>query len=236
MLTISHFSKTYKGGKRAVDDLSLSIAPGKIVGFIGHNGAGKSTTLKACAGILPFSEGEITVAGHSIAKEPLVCKQMMAFVPDNPDLFEYLTGAQYLSFVCDIYRVGAQREERIAHYAAALELDNALGDLIATYSHGMRQKLAIIAAFAHEPALLLLDEPFVGLDPKAAHTCKQMMRAMCERGGAIFFSTHVLEVAQTLCDQIAIIKDGKLVAHGDTADVRGNTSLENVFLELTDNA
>lgn len=236
MLKISHFSKTYKGGKRAVDDLSLHIEPGQIVGFIGHNGAGKSTTLKACAGVLPFTQGEITVCGHSIAREPIACKQQMAFVPDNPDLYEYLTGAQYLNFVCDIFSVGAQRRERIERCTSALEISDALGDLISSYSHGMRQKLALCAAFAHEPKLLLLDEPFVGLDPKAAHTCKQLMREMCARGGAIFFSTHVLEVAQTLCDRVAIIKDGKLLIEGETQAVCRDESLESVFLELTEDA
>lgn len=236
MLTISHFSKTYKGGKRAVDDLSLHIAPGEIVGFIGHNGAGKSTTLKACAGVLPFTEGEITIGGHSMRKEPLACKQMMAFVPDNPDLYEYLTGAQYLNFVSDMYRVGAQRRERIERYAGEMEIDGALGDLISSYSHGMRQKLALCAALVHEPQLLLLDEPFVGLDPKAAHTCKRFMRELCERGGAIFFSTHVLEVAQTLCDRVAIIKGGKLIVEGETQRVCRDESLESVFLELTEDA
>lgn len=234
MLTITHFSKTYKGGKRAVDDLTLHIAPGQIVGFIGHNGAGKSTTLKACAGILPFEEGEISIGGHSMRKEPLVCKQEMAFVPDNPDLYEYLTGAQYLNFVCDIYRVGTQRRERIERYTRALEIEGALGDLVSSYSHGMRQKLALCAAFAHGPKLLLLDEPFVGLDPKAAHTCKQLMCELCTSGGAIFFSTHVLEVAQTLCDRVAIIKEGKLLIEGETQDVCRDESLESVFLELTE--
>lgn len=236
MLTISHFSKTYKGGKRAVDDLSLHIAPGEIVGFIGHNGAGKSTTLKACAGILPFDEGEIQIGGHSVKKDALACKQKMAFVPDNPDLYEYLTGAQYLNFVSDMYRVGKERKARIERYTGEMEIDGALGDLISSYSHGMRQKLALCAAFVHEPQLLLLDEPFVGLDPKAAHTCKQMMRELCNRGGAIFFSTHVLEVAQTLCDRVAIIKGGKLLIEGETQRVCRDESLESVFLELTEDA
>lgn len=236
MLTISHFSKTYKGGKRAVDDLSLHIAPGEIVGFIGHNGAGKSTTLKACAGVLPFEEGEITIGTHSMKKEPLACKQEMAFVPDNPDLYEYLTGAQYLNFVSDMYRVGKERRTRIERYTGEMEIDAALGDLISSYSHGMRQKLALCAALVHEPRLLLLDEPFVGLDPKAAHTCKNFMRELCGRGGAIFFSTHVLEVAQSLCDRVAIIKDGHLLVEGETQTVCRDESLESVFLELTEDA
>lgn len=236
MLTISHFSKTYKGGKRAVDDLSLHIAPGEIVGFIGHNGAGKSTTLKACAGVLPFEEGEITIGAHSMKKEPLACKQEMAFVPDNPDLYEYLTGAQYLNFVSDMYRVGKERRARIERYTGEMEIDTALGDLISSYSHGMRQKLALCAALVHEPRLLLLDEPFVGLDPKAAHTCKNFMRELCGRGGAIFFSTHVLEVAQSLCDRVAIIKDGHLLVEGETQTVCRDESLESVFLELTEDA
>lgn len=236
MLTISHFSKTYRGGKRAVDDLSLHIAPGQIVGFIGHNGAGKSTTLKACAGVLPFEEGEIVIGTHSIKKEAIACKQEMAFVPDNPDLYEYLTGAQYLNFVSDIYRVGAERRRRMERYTGEMEIEPALGELISSYSHGMRQKLALCAAFVHEPRLLLLDEPFVGLDPKAAHTCKRFMRELCSRGGAILFSTHVLEVAQSLCDRVAIIKDGRLLVEGETQAVCRDESLEHVFLELTEDA
>jgi ABC-2 type transport system ATP-binding protein len=237
VLTISHFSKTYRGGKRAVDDLSLHIASGQIVGFIGHNGAGKSTTLKACAGVLPFEQGEIRIGAHAMKTDPIACKRQMAFVPDNPDLYEYLTGAQYLNFVSDLYRVGgAERRERIERYTGELEIDGALGDLISSYSHGMRQKLALCAAFVHEPRLLLLDEPFVGLDPKAAHTCKQLMRALCARGGAIFFSTHVLEVAQTLCDRVAIIQNGRLLVEGETQTVCRDESLESVFLELTEDA
>lgn len=236
MLRIDHFSKTYKGGKRAVDDLSLQIAQGEIVGFIGHNGAGKSTTLKACAGVMDFTEGDILVAGNSIKRESLKCKKMMAFVPDNPDLFEYLTGAQYLKFVMDIYRVGSERKERIEQIAGALEIADVLGDLVSSYSHGMRQKLALTAALAHEPKLLLLDEPFVGLDPRAAHICKQLMHDLCAKGSSIFFSTHVLEVAQTLCDKIAIIKGGKLLMYGHTDVVCREESLESVFLELTEDA
>ncbi|MGL4737289.1 MAG: ABC transporter ATP-binding protein [Cellulosilyticaceae bacterium] len=235
MLKISHFSKTYKGGKKAVDDLSIEVQPGDIYGFIGHNGAGKTTTLKACTGILDFEEGEIKVDGISIKADPIRCKKMMAFIPDNPDLYAYLTGIQYLNFVCDVYEVSkADREIRIEQYAKAFEILESLGDLISAYSHGMRQKLALVGALVHEPKLLVLDEPFVGLDPKAAHTLKQLMNAHCENGNAIFFSTHVLDVAEKLCNKIAIIKGGKLITSGTTEEVRGTESLENVFLELVD--
>lgn len=233
MLNINGISKTYKGGKKAVDDLSLFIASGEIYGFIGHNGAGKTTTLKACAGILPIDEGEIRINGISMKKDPVACKQMMAFLPDNPDLYEYLTGMQYLNFLCDIYGIDSHtRQMRIQKHAEELELQNDLGELIGTYSHGMKQKLALIGAFTHEPKLLILDEPFVGLDPKAAFILKGKMREMCDKGGAIFFSTHVLDVAEKLCDKIAIIKQGKLIADGKTDVVRGNESLESVFMEL----
>ena len=236
MLRIEHLSKQYSGkDQKAVDDLSLHIRPGEIYGFIGHNGAGKTTTLKACCGILNFDAGDILVDGVSIKADPLECKRRMAYIPDNPDLYEFLTGIQYLNFVADIYRVPvAEREERIARYSAALELTDDLAQKINAYSHGMKQKLAVIAALLHQPRLLLMDEPFVGLDPKASHTLKQMMRAFCDDGGAIFFSTHVLEVAEKLCDKVAIIRGGKLVIAGDTETVRGSDSLEDVFLELVE--
>lgn len=237
MLQIQHLSKTYRGGKKAVHDLSLEILAGDIYGFIGHNGAGKTTTLKACTGILTFDQGEILIDGHSIQSEPVLCKSKMAFIPDNPELYTFLTGIQYLSFICDIYGVSsADRQRRVDEYAKRLELFGNLGDLISSYSHGMKQKLAIIAALAHEPKLLILDEPFVGLDPKAAFTVKAMMQELCNRGGAVFFSTHVLEVAEKLCNKIAIIRNGSLVVSGSTQDVRGNSSLEEVFMELIEHA
>ena len=236
MLRINHFSKRYgSADRKAVDDLTLHIQPGEIYGFIGHNGAGKTTTLKACCGILNFEEGEILVDGISIKDNPVECKRRMAYIPDNPDLYEFLTGIQYLNFIADVYRVPkTEREERIAEYAAALELTDDLAGKINSYSHGMKQKLAVIAAMVHQPKLLIMDEPFVGLDPKASHTLKQMMRRFCDNGGAIFFSTHVLEVAEKLCDKVAIIRGGKLVIAGDTETVRGNESLEDVFLELVE--
>ena len=234
MLKIEHLTKNY-GTKKAVDDLSLRIQPGEIFGFIGHNGAGKTTTLKGCCGILKFDEGEILVDGVSIKKDPIACKGKIAYIPDNPDLYEFLTGVQYLNFVADVYGVSASdREARIDRYARALGLYDDLATKIQAYSHGMKQKLAVIAALIHAPKLLIMDEPFVGLDPKASHTLKEIMREMCDQGGAIFFSTHVLEVAEKLCDKIAIIRDGKLVIAGDTETVRGDTSLENVFLELVE--
>ena len=211
MLLIRHLTKRY-GEKKAVDDLSLHIAPGEIYGFIGHNGAGKTTTLRSVAGILQFDEGEITIAGHSIRTEPLACKRMFAYIPDNPDLYEFMTGWQYLDFIADIFGVDAPtRVQRVEQYAALFELTDDLPQPIATYSHGMKQKLAIISAWLHEPKLILMDEPFVGLDPKASHLLKGMMRQVCDAGGAIFFSTHVLEVAEKLCDKVAIIKGGRLV-------------------------
>lgn len=232
MLRIEHLTKKYDQYK-AVDDLSLHIEKGTIYGFIGHNGAGKTTTLKSVVGILPFDEGEIWVDGMSIQKNPLECKKKMAYIPDNPDLYEYLSGVQYLNFVADVYKVSqADREQRIKKYADMLELTDDLAQPISAYSHGMKQKLAVIAAFIHEPQLMIMDEPFVGLDPKASHLLKQMMRDLCDRGGAIFFSTHVLEVAEKLCDKIAIIKNGKLVISGRTQDVTQNDTLEDVFLEL----
>ncbi len=232
MLKIEHLTKNY-GNKKAVDDLSLEIKPGEIYGFIGHNGAGKTTTLKSCCGILPFDSGEIRINGISIAENPLECKRNLAYIPDNPDLYEFLTGIRYLNFIADIYRISKKdREEKIKEFADLFELTSDLSQPISAYSHGMKQKLAIIAALIHSPKLMIMDEPFVGLDPKAAHTVKQLMRQLCDDGGAIFFSTHVLEVAEKLCDKIAIIKGGKLITSGTTDEVKGDTSLENVFLEL----
>ena len=232
MLNIQHLTKTY-GEKKAVDDLSLRIAPGEIYGFIGHNGAGKTTTLKAVAGILPFDQGEITVGGLSMKADPLICKRQMAYIPDNPDLYEFMTGIQFLNFIADIFAVPADvRHERIREYAGRFELTGDLGQPIAAYSHGMKQKLAIISAWLHQPKLILMDEPFVGLDPKAAHLLKGMMRELCGEGGAIFFSTHVLEVAEKLCDKVAIIKGGRLIRSGTMEEVKGDDSLEEVFLEL----
>ena len=232
MLKIDHLTKTY-GEKKAVDDLSLHIRAGEIYGFIGHNGAGKTTTLKAVAGILQFDAGEIIVNGKSIRTQPLDCKRDMAYIPDNPDLYEYMTGIKYLNFIVDIFGVDAQtRQERIRKYADLFELTADLAQPIAAYSHGMKQKLAIISAWLHDPKLIIMDEPFVGLDPKAAHTLKGMMRELCDAGGAIFFSTHVLEVAEKLCDKVAIIKGGKLIRSGTMEEVKGDDSLEEVFLEL----
>ena len=232
MLDIQHLTKTY-GEKKAVDDLTLHIAPGEIYGFIGHNGAGKTTTLKSVVGILQFDQGEITIGGKSIKTDPLACKRLLAYIPDNPDLYDYMTGIKYLNFIADVFGVDAQtRRERIRTYADTFELTGDLAQPIAAYSHGMKQKLAIIAAWLHDPRLIVMDEPFVGLDPKAAHTLKGMMREVCDRGGAIFFSTHVLEVAEKLCDKVAIIKGGKLIRSGTMEEVRGDDTLEDVFLEL----
>ncbi|MBR5232533.1 MAG: ABC transporter ATP-binding protein [Clostridia bacterium] len=234
MLRIENLTKAY-GDKKAVDGLSLHIKPGEIYGFIGHNGAGKTTTLKSCCGILRFDEGDIFVDGVSVKKDPIACKEKIAYIPDNPDLYEFLTGIQYLNFVADVYKVSAEdRQARIERYAKELGIYDDLATKIGAYSHGMKQKLAVISALIHAPRLLLMDEPFVGLDPKAAHTLKGIMREICDQGGAIFFSTHVLEVAEKLCDKIAIIRGGKLVIAGDTETVRGDTSLENVFLELVE--
>ncbi len=234
MLKIENISKRY-GEKKAVDGLSLHIQAGEIYGFIGHNGAGKTTTLKACCGILDFDEGEIWVDGISIRQDPLACKSRMAYIPDDPNLYGFMTGIQYLHFVADVYGVSAAvRKEKIKQYGDAFSLTQDLAQLISAYSHGMKQKLAIIAALVHSPKLIIMDEPFVGLDPKAAHTVKEIMREMCNQGCAIFFSTHVLEVAEKLCDKVAIIKDGKLVKSGTTEEVRGDTSLEDVFLELAE--
>ena len=237
MLTIEHLTKSYGGNVKAVDDLSLTVMPGDIYGFIGHNGAGKTTTLRAVAGILSFDSGSIHVNGKDIAKDPIACKQEMAYIPDNPDLYEHLTGIQYLNFVADIYGVSAEkRDERIKKYADAFEMTPRLNDLIGSCSHGMKQKIALISALIHDPKLLLLDEPFVGLDPKAAHTLKGFMTELCASGSAIFFSTHVLEVAEKLCNKIAIITGGRLVTAGEMDKVKGDESLETLFLELTDHA
>ena len=232
MLTISHLTKTY-GEKRAVDDLSLTIAPGEICGFIGHNGAGKTTTLKACCGLLDFDDGEILVDGVSVKDDPIACKKKIAYIPDNPDLYDFMTGQQYLSFIADVFAVpGRERRERIRRYGDAFGLTEDLGQTVGSYSHGMKQKLAVISALIHQPKLVLMDEPFVGLDPKAAHTLKVIMEELCAAGGAIFFSTHVLEVAEKLCRRVAIIKSGRLIRSGDMEAVRGDASLESVFLEL----
>lgn len=232
MLTIEHLTKTY-GDKRAVDDLSLHIAPGEIYGFIGHNGAGKTTTIKSCCGILGFDSGEITIDGVSMKENPLVCKSKLAYIPDNPDLYDFMTGIQYLNFVADVFGVPAdERQKKIRELADAFEITDALAEAVSSYSHGMKQKLAIISALIHSPKLIIMDEPFVGLDPKASHLLKQLMRKICDDGGAIFFSTHVLEVAEKLCDKIAIIKNGKLIQSGTVEEVKGDTSLEDVFLEL----
>lgn len=234
MLKIENLTKTY-GHKKAVDDLSLHIESGSIYGFIGHNGAGKTTTLKSIAGIMEFDQGNIYIDNKSIKEEPLACKKVMAYIPDNPDLYEYLTGIKYLNFIADVYGVSqAERTDRIKKYGDMFELTDSLGEPISAYSHGMKQKLAVISALIHEPKLIIMDEPFVGLDPKASHLLKGLMRDLCDRGGAIFFSTHVLEVAEKLCDKIAIIKAGKLVVSGNTQDVIGDDSLEEVFLELED--
>ena len=228
--------KTYKGGKSAVKDLSLSVKPGDIYGFIGHNGAGKTSTIKCVVGIQDFEEGEITIDGVSIKENPMYCKESLAYIPDNPDLYEYLTGIQYLNFVADIFRLSKKdREERIKKEAEAFEITAALGDLISSYSHGMKQKLAIIGALIHRPKLLILDEPFVGLDPKATLVLKNRMHAMCEEGTAIFFSTHVLDVAEKLCNKVAIIKGGELIAAGDTKELVQGESLESVFMEVVGN-
>lgn len=232
MLQIEHLTKAY-GDKKAVDDLSLHIRPGEIYGFIGHNGAGKTTTLKSAVGILRFDSGEIRINGRSIKDEPVACKRVLAYIPDNPDLYDFITGIKYLNFVADIFGVPSEeRRAKIDDYAARFELTDDLAQPIAAYSHGMKQKLAVIAAWLHSPKLIIMDEPFVGLDPKAAHLLKIMMRELCEEGGAIFFSTHVLEVAEKLCDKVAIIKGGRLIRSGTMEEVKGDDSLEDVFLEL----
>lgn len=236
MLTIQHFSKSYKGGTKAVNDLNLVVEQGDIYGFIGHNGAGKTTTLRAVAGVLDFEAGSIEIDGISIKKDPVACKANIAYIPDNPDLYDHLTGIQYLNFIGDLFHVSqADRERLIRKYGDAFQLTAHLGDIISAYSHGMKQKLALISALIHTPKLLVLDEPFVGLDPKAAHTLKNIMVELCSSGSAIFFSTHVLDVAEKLCNKIAIIKAGQLIAEGRTAEVKGENSLEDVFMELIDN-
>ena len=232
MLNIEHLTKTY-GEKKAVDDLSLHIAPGEIYGFIGHNGAGKTTTIKACCGILQSDSGEVYIDGVSVKENPIAAKAKLAYIPDNPDLYEFMTGIQFLNFIGDVFGVSAEdRQARVRKYADLFELTNDLAQPISAYSHGMKQKLAVISALLHEPKLLIMDEPFVGLDPKASHILKELMRELCKNGGAIFFSTHVLEVAEKLCDKVAIIKGGKLIKSGTMEEVKGDASLENVFLEL----
>ena len=232
MLRIEHLTKTY-GSKKAVDDLTLHIRPGEIYGFIGHNGAGKTTTIKACCGIMSFDEGEIYIDGKNVKTQPLECKRVLSYIPDNPDLYDFLSGIKYLNFVCDIFGVPqAERQERIHRYADPFELTADLAEPISAYSHGMKQKLAIISALVHSPKLIIMDEPFVGLDPVASHKLKGIMREHCDAGGAIFFSTHVLEVAEKLCDMVAIIKGGRLIKSGTMDEVRGDDSLEDVFLEL----
>ena len=232
MLRIEHLTKTF-GEKTAVDDLTLHIQPGEIYGFIGHNGAGKTTTLKSVVGILPFDQGTITINGRSIKDDPVACKRDLAYIPDNPDLYDFMSGIKYLNFIADIFGIpAAERQEKIRQYADMFELTNDLGQPISAYSHGMKQKLAVISGLLHSPKLIIMDEPFVGLDPKAAHLLKGMMREHCDNGGAIFFSTHVLEVAEKLCDKVAIIKQGKLIKAGTMEEVKGDDSLEEVFLEL----
>lgn len=234
MLEINHLTKIYKGGKKAVSDVNLLVRPGDIYGFIGHNGAGKTTTIKCIVGIHDFDEGEIRVDGKSVREDPIGCKAAFAYIPDNPDLYEYLTGIQYLNFIADIFKVPQDlRQERIKKEADAFEITSALGDLISSYSHGMKQKLAIIGALIHEPKLLILDEPFVGLDPKAAVVLKQKMHQLCEEGSAIFFSTHVLDVAEKLCNKVAIIRQGEIIVAGETAELTRGASLEDVFMEVT---
>lgn len=234
MLTINHLTKHYKGSTKGVTDISLVIEAGDIYAFIGHNGAGKTTTLKCIAGIHGFDSGEILVDGISVREDPIACKRKIAYIPDNPDLYEYLTGIQYLNFIADIFEVSVpDREKRIERYAAAFEITESLGDLISSYSHGMKQKLAIISALVHQPKLLILDEPFVGLDPKAAVILKEIMRGICREGGAIFFSTHVLDVAEKLCNKVAIVKDGRLIASGAMDEiVKEGKSLESIFMEV----
>ena len=236
MLEIRHYTKSYGVGKKATDDVSLTVESGDIYGFIGHNGAGKSTTIRAVVGVLEFEEGEILIDGHSVKTEPMECKRITAYIPDNPDLYENLTGIQYLNFIADVFEIDAkEREERIKKYADTFEITEALGDLISSYSHGMKQKVAIISALIHEPKLLVLDEPFVGLDPKATFTLKEIMHEMCARGTAIFFSTHVLDVAEKLCNKVAIIKHGRIIASGTMEELTEGHSLEEAFLEADNN-
>ena len=233
MLKINNFSKSYGGDTKAADNVTLHVEPGDIYGFIGHNGAGKSTTIRAVVGVLDFTEGEITIDGHSVKTEPMECKKVTAYIPDNPDLYENLTGIQYLCFIADVFDIGEmEREERISKYAGIFEITDSLGDLISSYSHGMKQKLAIISALIHEPKLLVLDEPFVGLDPKATFVLKEIMHEMCDKGTAVFFSTHVLDVAEKLCNKVAIIKKGKIIATGTMEELTEGHSLEEAFMEV----
>ncbi|MDD6194945.1 MAG: ABC transporter ATP-binding protein [Lachnospiraceae bacterium] len=235
MLEIKNYSKVYGEGKKAADDVTLTVESGDIYGFIGHNGAGKSTTIRAVVGVLDFTEGEIYIDGHSVKTEPMECKKVTAYIPDNPDIYENLTGIQYLNFISDVFDIGAkEREERIKKYADMFEITEALGDQISSYSHGMKQKVAIISALIHEPKLLVLDEPFVGLDPKATYILKEIMKEMCAKGTAVFFSTHVLDVAEKLCNKVAIIKQGKIIASGTMEELTNGQSLEEVFLEVVD--
>jgi ABC-2 type transport system ATP-binding protein len=232
ILKIENYSKSYNGSKKAADNVSLTVESGDIYGFIGHNGAGKSTTIRAVVGVLDFTEGEIYIDGHSVKKDPLECKRLTAYIPDNPDLYENLTGFQYLNFIADLFGVSsADRKARIDEYAGKLEITDALGDPISSYSHGMKQKVAIISALIHEPKLMVMDEPFVGLDPKAAYMLKEIMHDMCNRGSAVFFSTHVLDVAEKLCNKVAIIKEGKIITQGTMEELVGDKSLEEVFLD-----
>ena len=236
VLEIKNFSKSYSKGKKAVESLNLNVSKGEIHGFIGHNGAGKTTVIRSVAGIMDFDEGDILIDGHSVKTEPVLCKELTAYIPDNPDLYEYITGLQYLNYIADIFRVTkADREERISMYSDIFSISNKLGDLIGSYSHGMKQKTAIVGALIHNPKLLILDEPFVGLDPEASFHLKNIMREMCSKGSGIFFSTHVLEVAQKLCDRISIIKHGKLISSGKTDEIAGKQSLEDVFMEDIEN-
>lgn len=236
VLEIKNFTKTYSQGKKAADNLSLSVMSGEIHGFIGHNGAGKTTTIRAVAGVMGFDEGEIFIAGHSVKEEPVKCKLLTAYIPDNPDLYDYVTGIQYLNYMADMFFVDRKhREERVQKYTELFGITDSLGNLVGSYSHGMKQKLALTGAFLHNPKLLVLDEPFVGLDPEAAFHLKEIMRDLCSQGSAIFFSTHVLDVAEKLCDKVSIIKQGKLVISGSMEDVRGSGSLEDVFMEVVEN-
>jgi ABC-2 type transport system ATP-binding protein len=236
MLEIKNYSKSYKEGTKAADNVSLTVESGDIFGFIGHNGAGKSTTIRAVVGVLDFNEGDIFIDGHSVKEEPIACKKITAYIPDNPDLYENLTGIQYLNFIADVFEIStAEREELIKKYADLFEITPSLGDLIGSYSHGMKQKIAIISAIIHKPKLLVLDEPFVGLDPKATFTLKEIMREMCSEGTAIFFSTHVLDVAEKLCNKVAIIKQGRIIATGTMEEITEGHSLEETFLEADSN-
>ena len=234
MLKIKNLTKYYGKTFKAVDALSLNVKAGEIYGFIGHNGAGKSTTIKSIVGAIDFEQGEILIDGISIKNNPVECKRLLAYIPDNPDIYDHLTGIQYINFVCDIYGVTENRTERIKKYAQIFQIEQNLGDLISSYSHGMKQKLVIISALVHNPKLLVLDEPFVGLDPIASHRLKELMKELCDNGGAIFFSTHVLEVAEKLCDRVGIIKGGKLVKEGTMEEIAGDKSLESLFLEIAD--